>query len=100
MSLSISTPLTTNDGIVLNNTYGRIQVVDDFNGKNIQAILNIYASESTFKGGYNPLSFRLETFLSIPYLRETDGPDVLGIAHDAFVSKLASVGITALKSLD
>lgn len=100
MALNFTTTITTPEGIEVSNAYGRVAVTNNVSGNEIGYGFNIYASQAAFEAGASPI---FPTFLimggSFPYDYATDSKDILDLAHDASVAKLAEQGITATKSL-
>ena len=99
MALTFTTALTTPQGFVIENAYGRVSVLDDKTGETLQVGLAIYASETAFEAGAEEIGFPNMGYLQTPYNRAEDGADVLNIAHDRLIAELADQGITAVKNL-
>ena len=99
MALQFNTTLTTMQGTELASAYGRVTSQDNFTGKTVTGILNIYASKAAFEAGAEPFLFPKLGYAEGPYNRETDGTDTLDFAHDVLIAGLASVGISAEKVL-
>lgn len=109
MALNITSPIHTFQGITLNQSYARIEVKDGQGGHDFEATIYIYPSKEVYQSGAEPLGVKklndysmlypLDTWLRQPYNREVDGGDLLALAHQAFVSKLAEHGIVAEISL-
>ena len=100
MSLQITTRIQTVEGIIIENAYGRVAVVDNFDGTNLQAQVNIYASEDSFLNGSEPLRLDgINVFSNAPYQRTPQTVDILDIAHNDLLAVLSSQGIEATKNL-
>ena len=99
MSLTITTRIATNQGISVENAYGRVAVQDSFAGEELQSSLNLYASEDAFLQGAQILSTRLITTSRVPYDRATMSTDILDLAHDQLIAVLADQNIDATKNL-
>ena len=99
MSLQLNTPVTTKEGFEVANAYGRVGVADNIEGTTLQAIVEFYASEVAFTNGAAPIKLDLENVSVEAYNRATDGTDVLDLAHDRLIAKLADQGISATKAL-
>jgi len=100
MSLQINTPIITVEGIEVTNAFGRVAVVDNFDGTTLQAQVNLYTTEAAFDGGADPLRINgINVFSNTPYTRTPERVDILNIAHDDLVVVLASQGISATKNL-
>jgi len=99
MSLQITTPITTLEGIVVENAYGRVAVVDQFAGVNLQSQVQLYASEEAFVSGANALHVILKDISIQPYDRNVQGTDILAIGHQDLQLLLASQGIESTINL-
>jgi hypothetical protein len=100
MSLQINTPLTTQQGIELATSYGRVAVVNNVKGDKLQAGVEIFASEAAFLAGAKPCYvFELVLGAEMPYDYSTYSKDILDLGHDLMISTLAKQGITAVKNL-
>ena len=99
MALNFNTTLTTPQGIEIADAYGRVSVLDEKTGTSLQAGLAIYVSEAAFLAGSEEIVFPNLGFAQGPYNRDTDGTDILDLAHDLLVPELAKIGISATKSL-
>lgn len=99
MSLNITTQIESLDGWDLPTSYGRVAVVDDVAGTNLQSVLVIYKDEPSFLAGKNGINTNLKLVDNSPYNRDVDGSDILDIAHDRLIAVLTSQGITATKQL-
>lgn len=101
MALQIQTPIILNNGLELTTSYGRIDVQNFVEGSSINAILKIFISKEKFDNGFSSIYVEgLVDYINTPYNRLIDGVDILNIAHDAFIAKLAEQGIVATKDLD
>ena len=98
MSLTITSKIKTVEGIELDNSYARVLVVDNFAGTQLDSAIQLYASEAAFLAGAQPLSTEIFTSVSTPYDRVL-GTDILDLAHDAMIARLAEQNITATKNL-
>lgn len=99
MALTINTTITTQEGIEISNTYGRVSVADQKWGKSLQCGLDIYASEAAFLAGLESLNLPSLAYAEVAYDRTTESTDILDVAHDALIAQLAAVGIDATKNL-
>lgn len=99
MALNFTTPLTTVESIEVANAYGRVAVADQVAGDKLDTIVEVYASEAAFEAGAKQLNLSIKRMISFPYDRTVDGTDILDLAHDALIAKLAEDGITATKNL-
>lgn len=100
MALIIETVLELNNGFSISNPYGRISATDNANGNSIDATMLVYLDKNAFESGKKYiLPTGLPEYINIPYNRLVDGVDILNIAHDAFIAKLAEQGIIATKDL-
>lgn len=99
MALNFTTTLATKDGFEVANAYGRVSVTDSYAGDSVHAVVEAYVSEQAFNEGANPLKTKFLPFAQTDYDRAVDGTDVLDIAHDALIAKLAEQGINATKVL-
>ena len=98
MSLTITTPIKTVEGFELPTSYARVAVADQIAGEQLQCQASIFASEEAFTNQSNQVNALVDTFMAIPYDREM-GTDILALAHDALIAKLAEQNITATKNL-
>ena len=98
MSLQITTTITTIEGIELSSAYARVLVVDNFTGTKLDSAIQLYASKEAFLAEKQPLSTEIISSVSTPYDRQL-GTDILDLAHDAMIVRLAEQGITSVKSL-
>ena len=99
MSLTITSRISTNQGITVENAYGRVAVTDVFNGTSLNASSIFYASEDAFLQGLDPLSISFITNCAAPYERNETNTDILNVAHDIVIAKLAQQNIVATKNL-
>lgn len=100
MALQFTTQVATESGLVVDNAYGRVAVTDDFDGSKIRASLAVYVSEAKFEEGADALMLvDVPRYASQAYDRAVDGVDVLDLAHDALIAKLADEGFVATKDL-
>lgn len=99
MALTITSTITTAEGIQLTGAYARVGVVDAFTGASIEEYANVYASEAAFNAGANPLNVSFTTKLTSPYDRTTQSTDILDLAHDHLITAMAADGVTATKNL-
>ena len=82
MALNITTELTTQDGFVLSNSYGRVAVIDNVEGKTLQCYAEIYKDEAAFEAGAAPVPFRkIKLVKQVAYDRTAEGSDILSLAH-------------------
>lgn len=105
MALNITSPINTFEGIVLNNAYARIEVMESQLGTSLLASIKVYPSWDIYKAGAQPLNVKrnadysflnpIQNVYSVEYNREVDGSDILAIAHQAYVDYLAEWGISA-----
>lgn len=99
MALNFTTTLTLPSGIQVADAYGRVSAVDQASGTQVDALVDIYTSESAFTTGLAPVEVGFQRTASTPYDRNVDGTDILLIGHNALVTMLATQGITATISL-
>lgn len=99
MALTISTQLTTVDGFVMTESYGRVAVANDYDGKLVQAALAVFPDQATFDAGAQPVKLNLQLNDIKQYDYDTDEKDILDLAHDIMIAKLAEQGVTATKNL-
>ena len=99
MALQLNTPVTTKEGFEVANAYGRVGVADNIEGSTLQALVEFYVSEAAFSNGAAPIKLNLENVSVEAYDRAVDGTDVLDLAHDRLIAKLADQGVNAAKVL-
>lgn len=100
MALQFQTPITTVQGFQVDNAYGRVSVVDNPAGTQLQASVELFVNETLYLGGALPLQTAgLEDFSLAPYNRDVDGVDILDLAHDNLIAALATQGVVAVKLL-
>ena len=100
MSLNISTPLTTNEGFVVENAFGRVAVLNNVQGTQLEYSTNFYVSEAAFEAGSVPFyPGALTLGGASPYDYSTATANILDIAHDELIALLAAQGVVATKSL-
>lgn len=99
MALNFTTTITLPSGIEVANAYGRVSAVDQATGTQVDALVDIYTSETAFTSGLKSLNVDFNRVASVAYDRTTDGTDILNIGHDALITMLANEGITATKNL-
>ena len=100
MALQFQTPITTVQGFQVDNAYGRVSVVDNPTGKELQANVELFVNEVLYMGGALSLQTSgLQNFSIKPYNRDVDGVDILAIAHDNLIDALAEQGVIAVKVL-
>lgn len=100
MALNITTPLTTNEGIVIENAYGRVGVLNNVNGSSLEFNVNLYVSEDAFAAGHQPFypgGLILGGQAAYEYSEAT--ANILDIAHDEAIALLFSQQVRAEKSL-
>jgi len=90
--ITISKEINTDILGPVQNPYIRVYVEQHHNGKELGIMTPVYASEAAYKAGAKVIHNILAPF-HIPYLRATDGTDVLGIAHEAVKQQLIEQGI-------
>lgn len=100
MALELTTPITTVQGFQVDNAYGRVSVVDNPEGTQLQAAVEFYVNETLYLGGALPLQTSgLDQFSIAPYNRDADGVDILDLAHDNLITQLGKQGVNAIKIL-
>lgn len=99
MALTITSTITTLEGIELAGAYGRVAVVDAFKGETLEEYVELYASEAAFLAGAQQLNTALQLSLTMAYDRATMSTDILDKAHDDLIVALGSQGVTATKNL-
>ena len=99
MALQFTTEVQTKDGFTIQNAYGRVAVGDSYTGTEVSGNVEIYVTEQAFVTGARPVKTSFIQDAIVPYNRDTDGTDILNIAHDALVAQLALQGIVATKVL-
>lgn len=99
MALLFTTPITLPSGLQVADAYGRVAAVDQASGTQVDALVDIYASEAAFTSGLAPIEVGFNRTASVAYNREIDGTDILNIGHDALIAMLANIGISATKAL-
>lgn len=109
MALNITSQVTTDSGIDLSTSYGRVTVNNPESGELLICGLQWYPSEAAYTAGVDPLRIKdpnglipgdlIPTFMSTPYDRATDGTDTLQIAHDFIQSELDSKSISSTQVL-
>ena len=99
MALTITSTITTVEGIELAGAYGRVAVIDAFTGEAIEEYVNLYSSEAAFLAGAQPLNVAYTTKLTSAYDRTSETTDILDLAHDHLIAELAEQGVTATKNL-
>ena len=99
MALQLETTITTIQGFEVENAYGRVLALDNFNGIDINSAITIYVSKDAYTNGAQPLDIEIVNNTSSPYNRDVDGSDILSLAHDYLIQLLADQGITAVKLL-
>lgn len=100
MALNIQNTMTLTTGMVIENPYGRVAVVNNVEGNKIQYAVNLYISAEAFEAGATPFdTMGLILGGEQAYDYATDSKDILDLAHDALITILADQGIAATKSL-
>ena len=100
MALQFQTTINTVQGFEVENAYGRVSVVDNPTGTQVQASVDLFVSETLYLGGALPLQTSgLQTFSLEAYDRAVDGVDILDIAHNNLIAGLAAQGVVAVKML-
>jgi len=100
MSLQLTTTIITVEGIEIPSAFGRVAVVDNFDGTSLQAQVNLYATEAAFEGGADPLrTDGINVFSNTAYTRTPERVDILNIAHDDLIAVLLAQGISSTKML-
>lgn len=96
MSLKITSPITTPEGFVVENAYGRVSVTDDITGKYLNSQVVLYVSELDYVDQKYPLNININTFSTSEYDRGVDGTDILLIAHQKLQETLLAQGISSI----
>lgn len=99
MALTFNSTITLPSGLEVANAYGRVAAVDVAAGTQVDAMVDIYASEAAFTSGLAPVEVGFNRVASVAYNRATDGADILNIGHDALVAMLTQQGISVTKDL-
>ena len=100
MALQLTTAITTVQGFEVSDAYGRVSVVDNLTGTQLQASVEFYVSELQYLGGALALQLSgLNTITLTPYDRNTQGVDILSIGHDELITALGEQGVSATKIL-
>tara|TARA_R110000765_G_scaffold346595_1_gene436724 strand:+ start:829 stop:1131 length:303 start_codon:yes stop_codon:yes gene_type:complete len=99
MALQINTPIKTAEGFEVSNAYARVLVIDNFRGLTLDSAIEAYVSEADFLAGAQQLSLNIAVSVNTPYDRSTMSTDILDLAHDNMIAKLADQGIAATKLL-
>ena len=100
MALNITSTFTTRDGFEVSTGYGRVSVLNPMQGTDIQARVDIFASESSYEAKNYPVEIlNLQNQVVFQYDYATDSKDILDLAHDQLIALLAGQGITATKNL-
>ncbi len=100
MALNITTPLTTNEGIVIENAYGRVGVLNNVQGSSLEFNVNLYVSQAAFEAGHQPFypgGLTLGGAAAYEYSEAT--ANILDIAHDEAIALLYAQQVRAEKSL-
>lgn len=103
MALQITTPIQLKNGLTLPTSYARVGINEAISGKEINAHLIFFVDKNSYLAKNEPIrgvDMNIDDFIIFNYNREVDGSDTLEIAHNVFISTLASQGITAIKDLD
>ena len=100
MALTITTPITTNEGFVVENAYGRVAVLNNVEGTTLQYSVNLYVSQAAFEAGAQPFyPGGLILGGQSDYEYSTATANILDIAHDELIVVLGAQGVRATKSL-
>lgn len=100
MSLQITTQLTTESGIKVDNAYARVLVVNPFIGTQVQAVAAIFATEQDFLDGNAELKIKeLQTSAGRAYDYATGDKNILDLAHDILIENFKAQGVDATKNL-
>lgn len=100
MALQLETPITTVEGFTVDNAYGRVQVLDKYAGESITAMVEFFTNEQAYLNGAQYLNVvGLDFGFVGPYDRNTDGVDILNLAHEYLIASLAAQGVNAIKLL-
>ena len=100
MALTITSTLTTPEGIEVTNGYGRVAVVNSIYGNRIEAGVDIFKDAAAFEDGKQPFQFQgISLVLAAAYDYGTDERNILDLGHDLLITHLADQGITATKNL-
>ena len=101
MALNITTPITLRSGIELTTSFARVAVVEGEDGTHLNAAVTLFPSQQLFEDGANPITDSpIQLYATKAYNRETDGVDILDIAHDIMIEAFDMQGVTAVKELD
>lgn len=100
MSLTITSTIQTIEGFDVTNAYGRVAVVDNPAGVELEQLVELFSSEQAFLDGKAQLNAAaVITNCKAPYDRTVQGVDILDLAHDNLIVALAQQGVTATKNL-
>tara|TARA_R100000541_G_scaffold57755_1_gene68150 strand:+ start:774 stop:1076 length:303 start_codon:yes stop_codon:yes gene_type:complete len=96
MALTISTQLITPDGFVLSNSYGRVAVIDNVEGKSLQCYAEIFKDAAAFESGASPINFAgIKLVKQVGYDRAAEGSDILALSHVVIKELLETQDIRA-----
>ena len=102
MALIITSPVTTDTGIELATSYGRIASSDPQDGTMLAPFLFLYSSKTSWESGANSLIImnpsseaRLSTGFAFTYNRSTNGVDTLSLCHVWIKTELEGLGISS-----
>lgn len=100
MSLTITSRIQSQEGFELTNAYGRVAVVDQYQGNVLQSQVEFFIDEQAFLDGKAVVTVDgLNQISAAPYDRAVDGTDILDLAHDNLIALLAQQNIVATKNL-
>ena len=102
MALNITSPVTTLDGIELATSYARIEVRNPVAGTDLIAGVFVYPTETAFTSGKDPLNLAnpvtttpFSNFWVMPYDRNSEGTDILILAHEYIQFQLNAIGVSS-----
>ena len=100
MALIINTPLTLPSGIIVDSSYGRVNVSTSSNGQLIHCDIKLYNSKLSYTNNLEEVRIvSINKYMTKPYNREVDGVDTLSLAHDILIASLLEQGVVAIKEL-
>jgi hypothetical protein len=99
MALQINTPIKTAEGFEVSNAYARVLVIDNFQGLTLDSVIEAFVSKEEYLAGAQKLNLNIVIHSNTPYDRSTMSTDILDVAHDSMIAKLADQGISATKLL-
>lgn len=96
MSLQITGDIQISGGITIPSAYARLTADINQDGDRLRTMVNYYVSQDAYTNGSGEI-YLLDSVLPVyDYNRQTDGVDLLDVAHNKVKAELEGYGYTVV----